>query len=265
MIILIILMLMGIDYNLMLQAEYMPNFADEYLNIENNAVSISSSRLSCRGENLQEFLNKTEKEIYDRLYSMQFVEKNTTDYLLFNCEGDEIPKNWGTYNNDTETQNKIFNAMVKRMRVARVIFPNATISLGASIRPHKQGLYLPFMIERIEGYRRAGEHGVFDYVDCLEPRIFIDRNDFNETNITASINQAMNVSNNVIKTSVGGDLDSCVTIGINHFFREEVLSIDIMNGIILQLSSYESVRKVNFWAGDFRRWYIPYLNDITYQ
>ncbi len=253
------------DYNLMLQVKYMPNGTDDVLDIDNNAVSISSSRLSCRRDhNLSEFLAVKEPTIFNTLLGFPVIDRDTTDYLLFNCEGAVHPKHWGEWNDDTEVQEEIFRAMVKRMRIARHIYPNATIALGASIVPHKRGSYLPFMVQRIEGYRRAGEWGVFDFVDCLEPRMFIDPTNLHQYDIPEMFNMAMNVSDNVIKTSQGKSIDSCLTVGINHFKQEEALPRETMNEILLLASTYENIRKVNFWAGDFRRWYVPYLNNLSY-
>ena len=181
---------------------------------------------------------------------------NTTDYLLMNCEKPLHPRKWGPDLNDNETlQMLYYNATKLRIQVVRETFPNATISFGPIFKPHNNGRYNSFTFERIEGNIRAGEQGVYDELDCLEPRIFFQFGPEEENYVALVENmtrQALDVSSFNLTNSSGSPIPLCVVSGFKVQGTNDTIDIGLLPAAIRQVEivqTYPLVKLMGWWGG----------------
>jgi len=249
------------DFRLAIQREFAtPEQAAELAPycIATNGMSMGSSSILCRGgqiDTLEDFLNVTQEEVLGRVDNLNesILPRNTTAYLLLNCEGVAHPNTWRDWNNNTETQNLIFEAVRMRIDVFRSVFPNAIISLGPSPKGNNS--------ERIEAFKRAGEFGVFDRASCLEPRMFHrngpDDGEFEDllNSIERQVRGTLDAAS-AIKNSTGDPIEFCVTSSIlvlnqnSQNYGSPVIAEFAQHQVDIILE-HDLVKLINWWSGDF--------------
>jgi len=231
----------------------------------NNAMSMHSSMIKCKADTLEEFLDETENSIRNSVInylSSKGIDASSTDFFLLNCEGPAHPRNWGQWNDDLDTQNAIFEATKMRIDIVREELPNALIAIGPSIRGHWKGNLIDAIANRIVGVKRAGEYGVFDNLDCLEPRGFIEDIAY----VEPVTRQIMDASYNNFTNSAGERMSACVTVS----YTEDKIVDDVVVLLPPEISiqqldiidEYDHVLMINWW-GDFNISYVPqYIEDL---
>jgi len=252
------------DFRLVLQGGY-TDYDLSDLCVNNRGFSMHSSAILCKDsfpgydDPIEGFIGQTEQQIQNKLNNYlnnhPELNTNTTDYLLMNCEKPIHPRRWGTLNDNETLQMRYYNATKLRIQVVRETFPNATISLGPIIKPHKDGEYNP-ILERIEGYVRAGEQGVYDELDCLETRVFFRYGPEEENYIALMENmtrQALDVSSNLTNSS-GAPIPLCVDSGFKIQGTNVTVDPDLGEVAKLQVEivlTYPSVKLMSWWSGSF--------------
>ena len=247
--------------------------------IDRKAMSVGSSVLGCQdslydGDPLLGFLTATEADIHQWVSTFYFDFPYLNDpstYLLLNCErisGGAAVRDWHIYNDFPAIQNLIFDAVKLRIEIFRSYFPDAIISLGPSLSPHKKGQYIPVILERMEALIKAGLHGVFDSVTCFEPRLFInygpnDGPQWMEWNL-AMTQQGLDIGSFLVNSSYQ-HLPLCP---ITSYYKAsenspEVVDIEMAREQVELILSYPNVLTFSWWTGNFEQEQLSFMNDLN--
>jgi hypothetical protein len=179
------------DFRFSLQGRYPSTLDLSAFGISNTAVTIHGFALHAgHGIDEDEFIRKKVPEITEALNSYldnrpqlnpapnhliildmepSYPDpKNPTDQVNF------APKDLGEY--DERQQVKLVRAYIRRIRVARKVlrkrFPKVKLGLYGVVVPMGKGQENEAFHKRMQAYRRAGELGMYDLIDCLVPVLY---------------------------------------------------------------------------------------------
>ena len=267
------------DYRLILQGQFAPPGTNlSSLCVNNQAMSMFGSSLGCPGGNdpieLDEFLDHSEDEIrfwMESLYNTNPEFNDPNLYLSFNCEYPIHPNQWGTYNDNIDLQNQYFDSLALRFKIFREYFPLPIISLGPFNGSGNAGTP-PSLLEKIEGYQRAGERGVFDDLTCLETRIYFhkgpdDSDNYLEITKLYAI-QSLEIAAS-LTNSFGSNLPLCVVssfINTNGASANHGDPISIEQGLVQLevIQNHPQVLLAGWWDGEFNpELQFPFLEGLN--
>lgn len=176
------------DLRFSLQGRY-PSVVDlSAFGISNTAVTIHGrALLAGKGITIKEFILTENKDICDALYS--YLESNPlnpkrNDLIILDLEprykdpsGKWItfpPSQLGKF--DPDTRDQLILAYIRRLSVARNVlrkkWPSVRLALYGVIVPDGKGEENKKFQDRMEGYRRAGDLGMYDYTEYLVPVLY---------------------------------------------------------------------------------------------
>ena len=174
---------------LMLQHRYVQDASPFHdLGVRNNAVCVSAYGflVSNTGtpEGMEKVLNHTSDEIADYLrYYANFygIDTNTDGTVILDIEGHDFsPRMWGRYLDSAhekynpEMLDRILDAYILRIQVARDVFPNAKLGLYEITTPHPFGnSQIEGQVRRMRGYEYAAAYGILEGLDFACPVIYM--------------------------------------------------------------------------------------------
>ena len=152
--------------------------------VTNDAVTIGGDAfLAPSRTTVSGFIAKTESEIRRALEGYlrrKGIDANTKHLVVIDIEPhdtstdpprDFSPMALGTWEGDPR-QNQIIEGYRKRIEVARSVLLNARLGLFQVIAPVARGEDNPRFQQRMRGYQRAGQLGMYDQLDYLSPSLY---------------------------------------------------------------------------------------------
>ncbi|GIW42179.1 MAG: hypothetical protein KatS3mg076_2756 [Candidatus Binatia bacterium] len=270
------------DFRLVLQGEYVPSEDAaqlESLCVTNRAWAANSLWLLCSNAALGDE-NSTERELIEafiatgdeeedeaalgqrldtsiQLASTRGFDPNTTDFVLLNCEEPVHPRKWGAILNQQypDLEAAYYAALARRIRVARSRLPNALLALGPTIRADPDGVLDEQLEVRMTGYRNAGAAGVYDELDCLEPRVYLEEDTSGGYATTRAMTTlALELSSTLTKTT-GETLPLCVLssvrLGGNSSVAPAAQALAQIDAVREFASQAANVLFLGWWDGAF--------------
>ena len=223
---------------------------------------------------IQGWLNATEEDIngwVEDFYNAKSFLNAQGTYLLLNCEQPIHVGDWHAYNDNPSLQNQIFEAMKKRADIFKSYFPQATVSLGPSFRPQNRGIYNNIILQRIESLERAGDYGVFDNMDCWEPRPYFawgpgDGPDYLNWTRNA-VRQGLDVTSE-LTISNGSHLPLCVNSSFRIFNDGSATPgafVDLETALaqLEVVLEYPNVIVMGWWEGYYDPDQIDFIQDLN--
>lgn len=238
--------------------------------ITNTAVTIHGYALRA-GKDITEgeFIKTKEKEISDQWndYIQEHELKPGRNHLLIlDMEPRGFsPARLGQY--DDVSQKKLIKAYIRRIIVARQFvqekWPTVKLGLYQVIRPMSKGLRNDEFIKMMSGYVRAGELGMYDFVDYLVPILY---NRFGKSDvdfpaekpklhlwIERSTRQAITSSQKLTRRNGHSiPLAPILTFWVangNSDHHHRVILPETMSLQLRILQEYSSVEMINLWSG----------------
>jgi hypothetical protein len=129
---------------------------------------------------LQEFVSQSDE--YLRGLMRNYLNQNpeldplTKKIIVIDIEGVVHGNKWGELYADDLNGNfdqvefeDVIEALIKRVKITREFFPNALLAYYGVVQPNKHGYDIENFRQRMKGYKRAGELGLYDLLNYLSP------------------------------------------------------------------------------------------------
>ncbi len=171
------------DIRFSLQSRYATATDLSNFGVTNNAVTLSGVALLAPSEiTVSEFIAKTAAEIRAALanhLASHGIDAHTNHLVVLDMEPEDtsIPKSFspaslGLWEGDPR-QDQIIAGYERRIAAAREVLRNARLGLYQVIAPLDKGEDTPGFQQRMRGYRRAGELGMYDRLDYISPVLYV--------------------------------------------------------------------------------------------
>ncbi len=149
-----------------------------------DSITLSGTSVAApNGISFEEYFTTTKEEVFDSLEN--FVKQNkidraTTDLLVVHIENPITQASLGEFLEEQGIENFTLyvNGTKTRLAAVREFFPNARISISATIRPFGKGDVPKEGFERMmKGYFTANDLGMYEKLDYLTPTVFVTLGD----------------------------------------------------------------------------------------
>lgn len=268
--------------------------------VTNNAITIHGAALEAAEITVEEFTRSDRSDINRTLRGYlrtHGIDPDTDHLVVLDMEPKDPtephpedpsrlerlfhPKDLGTFEGDPR-QNDIIQGFIRRIEVARDVMPNAKLGLYQVVAPMGKGQYNESFRDRMQGYRRAGELGMYDQVDYIVPVLYTrfgscdvtDRDDLETIQgwSEALTRQGIEESRTLTRTSGGNIplvpyLSFWVFNGFSRHDRQAILP-ETMRRQLCILQEYSEVEIIVLWSGweteDEMRSYVRPVEPVNF-
>jgi len=254
------------DVRLTLQGYYPQWNSNEVgIDLTGKGIVFHGSSLEANfGDSIDDFLSYTESDI--RISLRNYIQNRgidplTDDLIILDIEHPIHPSDIWTFENDpVYNQIDIINNFAIRIRVAREELPNAKIAVYLSPLDKVGDRNSAITINRMRGFRTAGQFGMFDYADYIIPVMYqwfepnTPNHDTLEQFTRMHIEEFQTLTN-----SVGTSMDVLPLLGI--VYRENTTETEMLITSEDQQFQMSVVQEYNINLTSY--WHHPNYDDLS--